>query len=270
LPNLTLLATCCVRLEPGPLPSTSVTRLRRYYGPIRHPMTPGPSVAGVRFGRPRPRHRASRVACAFLVYMLPPLPRRGDGRSHCAHPFRRVSLPRNGSRVGPRIDLFEACSAFTRVAACTLALPPNRGSLTRRLQPCRFLYSCSGASGWSGCRVGLSPTGKRRLCTAHANTSRSRIPIALPRSQRSWNPDSERESGKVALCSSVSITSIGGVEFHEPLTNRERAATFAPSDRLRSGRNFWAGYQPVNCPRMFWWRQGIQISDGAKGISSRS
>jgi hypothetical protein len=24
------------------------------------------------------------------------------------------------------------------------------------------------ASGWSGCRVGLAPTGKRRLCTAHA------------------------------------------------------------------------------------------------------
>jgi hypothetical protein len=185
LPNLALLATCCVRLEPGPLPSTGVTRLRRYYGPIRHPRAPGPSVTGVRFGRPRPRHRASRVACAFLVYMLPPLPRRGDGRSHCAHPFRRVSLPRNGSRVGPRIVLFEACSAFTRVAACTLALPPNRGSLTRRLQPCRFLYSCSGASGWSGCRVGLSPTGKRRLCTAHARNSHWAAPLDLPHSGQS-------------------------------------------------------------------------------------
>ncbi|MGB7934167.1 MAG: integrase core domain-containing protein, partial [Gammaproteobacteria bacterium] len=26
------------------------------------------------------------------------------------------------------------------------------------------------ASGWSASRVGLSPTGKRRLCTAHART----------------------------------------------------------------------------------------------------
>jgi len=26
------------------------------------------------------------------------------------------------------------------------------------------------ASGWSGCRVGLAPTGKRRLCTAHTRT----------------------------------------------------------------------------------------------------
>jgi hypothetical protein len=32
------------------------------------------------------------------------------------------------------------------------------------------------ASGWSGCRVGLAPTGKRRLCTAHAKNG-SRVPI---------------------------------------------------------------------------------------------
>src|SRR5205807_8708680 len=36
----------------------------------------------------------------------------------------RVSLPRYGCRVGLRIVLFEACSAFTRVTACTLALSP--------------------------------------------------------------------------------------------------------------------------------------------------
>ena len=30
------------------------------------------------------------------------------------------------------------------------------------------------ASGWSGCRVGLAPTGKRRLCTARANPNHHR------------------------------------------------------------------------------------------------
>src|SRR5439155_3829203 len=35
-----------------------------------------------------------------------------------------ISLPRYGSRVGLRIVLFEACSAFARVTACTLALSP--------------------------------------------------------------------------------------------------------------------------------------------------
>jgi hypothetical protein len=56
-----------------------------------------------------------------------------------------ISLPRYGSRVGPRIDLFEACSAFTRVAACTLALSPYFVTrFTRRLQPFRCLHDCSG------------------------------------------------------------------------------------------------------------------------------
>jgi hypothetical protein len=56
--------------------------------------------------------------------MLSPLPRRSDwGTASLIHPSR-ISLPRYGSRVGPRIVLFEACSAFTRVTACTLALSP--------------------------------------------------------------------------------------------------------------------------------------------------
>jgi hypothetical protein len=38
--------------------------------------------------------------------------------------LNRISLPRYGSRVSLRIVLFEACSAFTRVTACTLALSP--------------------------------------------------------------------------------------------------------------------------------------------------
>jgi len=48
------LATSCVDLEPRPLPSTGVTRIPRYYGPIRHPTRPGNSrptqwsLAGVR------------------------------------------------------------------------------------------------------------------------------------------------------------------------------------------------------------------------------
>jgi len=37
----------------------------------------------------------------------------------------RVSLPRTHYRVGQHIVLFEFCSAFTHVAACTLARSPN-------------------------------------------------------------------------------------------------------------------------------------------------
>ena len=46
------------------------------------------------------------------------------------------------SRVGLHIDLFEACSAFTRVAACTLARSPIVAAI-RRLQPFRYLHDCS-------------------------------------------------------------------------------------------------------------------------------
>src|SRR6266705_7001258 len=56
----------------------------------------------------------------------------------------RVSLPRFHVRVGLHIVLFEACSAFTRVAACTLARSPYIVTAIRRLQTLRLLHACSG------------------------------------------------------------------------------------------------------------------------------
>ena len=41
-----------------------------------------------------------------------------------------TSLPRKGCRVGLRIVRFEDCSAFTHVAACTLARSPIRDPLS--------------------------------------------------------------------------------------------------------------------------------------------
>ncbi|MGA6977266.1 MAG: hypothetical protein WBZ23_12130, partial [Pseudolabrys sp.] len=40
------------------------------------------------------------------------------------------------------------------------------------------------ASGWSGCRVGLAPTGKRRLCTAHTQAGPSESVATLDRGPR--------------------------------------------------------------------------------------
>src|SRR5258708_244611 len=42
------LTTSCVCLELRSLPSTGITRLPRYYEPLRHPRAPGLSLAGVR------------------------------------------------------------------------------------------------------------------------------------------------------------------------------------------------------------------------------
>src|SRR3984893_15227985 len=102
--------------------------------------------------------------------MPPPIPRCSSGAYSSLNSPSHFSLPRYGSRVGLHIVLFEACSTFTRVAACTLALSPIRDTLIEGFS--HFVTSMTApiASGWSDCRVGLAPTGKRRLCTAHATS----------------------------------------------------------------------------------------------------
>src|SRR5258707_215092 len=114
----------------------------------------------------------------YCVYLeLRPLPSTGlpdfSGTTNLSvTPPSPISLPRYGGRVGLHIDLFGACSAFTRVAACTLARSPIVAA-TRRLQTFRCLHACSGCFRLERFRrVGLAPTGKRRLLTAHADSSR--------------------------------------------------------------------------------------------------
>jgi hypothetical protein len=107
--------------------------------------------------------------------MLSPLPRRSGWVYHFARSPSRISLPRKGCRVGLRIVLFEACSAFTRVTACTLALSPIRDTHSEGFSYFVTSIAAPVASGWSGCRVGLAPTGKRRLLTAHTLNGHLRL-----------------------------------------------------------------------------------------------
>src|ERR1700674_342381 len=57
--------------------------------------------------------------------------------------------------------------ALTRVTACTLAPSPIRDALSEGFSYFVTSIAAPVASGWSVCRVGLAPTGKRRLVTAH-------------------------------------------------------------------------------------------------------
>ena len=118
--------------------------------------------------------------------MPPPIPRCSSWAYSSLISPSYFSLPRYGSRVGPHIVLFEACSAFTRVAACTLALPPIRDTLIEGFS--HFVTSMTApiASGWSDCRVGLAPTGKRRLCTAHANSGQFTLTASLSILESRW------------------------------------------------------------------------------------
>jgi len=140
--------------------------------------------------------------------MLSPLPRRSGWAYHFARSPRRVSLPRKGCRVGLRIVLFEACSAFTHVTACTLALSPIRDTHSEGFSYFVTSIAAPVASGWSGRRVGFAPTGKRRLVTAHTHNGHSealtgffrlaQITLAGIWAQRCWR----------RLCSGQDCTSV--------------------------------------------------------------
>src|SRR6266404_4764752 len=159
--------TYCVCLELRSLPSTGITQLQRYYEPLRHPKAPSLSLAGFRLvvalTTPWGFPCCVRFPCVLAAATTP-----AQRLAYCfAQSPSRVSLPRKGCRVGLRIVLFEACSAFTRVAACTLALSPIRDTHSESFSHFVTSMTAPVASGWSGRRVGLAPTGKRRLVTAH-------------------------------------------------------------------------------------------------------
>src|SRR5450631_958337 len=112
-----LWATSDVDLELRPLPSTGVTRFRRYYEPLRHPRRPGLSLAGFRLAVTRRR----RWGFPCSVFLLMPACRRHypGGTAGCVHrslPQRHWPSPKLW-RVGSHVNRFEACSAFTHVTA---------------------------------------------------------------------------------------------------------------------------------------------------------
>src|SRR6202047_1995291 len=107
--------TYCVCLELRSLPSTGVTRLPRYYEPLRHPRAPSLSLTGFRLviadhALGLPVFRALSLCTCCRHY-----PGAASGRTASLTSPSRISLPRKGRRVGLRIVLFEAFSPFTRV-----------------------------------------------------------------------------------------------------------------------------------------------------------
>jgi hypothetical protein len=160
--SLSVVASC-VRLQLRPLPSAGVTQLHRYYEPLRHPSRPGRSLTSRQLIRTTITAGTSRVAygplCLHAVANTP------AGRMEFCSlvPFHSLRPSPKPGRVGSCISLFEACSAFTHVTACTLAKSPS-DLLHRRLQQLRCLRRCfdcyrvertSSRAGYSRC--GPSP-----------------------------------------------------------------------------------------------------------------
>ncbi len=103
------------------LPSTGITRFRRYCDPLRRPDRTAGLSAGV--WSCLPPFRASPNYPDRLACMPFPLPRRTEPVrvSVASRPVLPSPLFR---RVGVHDFTFEACSGFTRVTACTLAPSP--------------------------------------------------------------------------------------------------------------------------------------------------
>ena len=161
------LTTSCVCLELRSLPSPGVTRLQRYYEPLRHPTAPGLSLAGVRLAIPDRALGLPVLRTLSLCACCRHYPGAAAGRSlRSSHPT--VS-------AFPERVVGSACtSSFSRLARRSLTLRPAH-SRRHLYVTCytegfsHFVTSMTApvASGWSVRRVGLSPTGKRRLLTAH-------------------------------------------------------------------------------------------------------
>src|SRR5258708_19611757 len=134
--------------------------------------------------------------------MLSPLLRGSGWAEGCARYPRRISLPRYGSQVGLRIVLFEACSAFTRVTACTLALSPIRDTLPEGFSHFVSSIAAPVASGWSGLPGGTCTHWKAPPCHGarqkptsgvgcrHPQTSSKHVEGCLSRSR--WDKSNTR------------------------------------------------------------------------------
>jgi hypothetical protein len=167
LPNLLSLTTYCVCPEPRPLPSTGITRLQRYYGPLRHPKAPGLSLAGVRLLNRLSTSRGFPCCVRFPgVHAVATTPAQRLSASS-ARFLSRISLPDKGDSVGPRIGIFEDCSAFIHITACTLVGSPKVIRCIEGFSHFVTSMTAPTTSGWSICRVRFTPTGRRRLFTAH-------------------------------------------------------------------------------------------------------
>src|SRR5271165_5302270 len=100
---------------------------------------------------PLPRHSGWAYSSLYLTQPYQPSPKGLSGRpAHC--PFRGL------------------LGVHSRYGLHTRAVTVGRDTLTEGFSHFVASMTAPVASGWSGCRVGLTPTGKRRLSTAHTQT----------------------------------------------------------------------------------------------------
>ena len=113
--------TYCVCLELRSLPSTGITRLHWYQSLTPRGTPPVPSRASGWSSLTTPRGFRVRFPCVHAVATTPA--QRLGGLLRSLHPAVSA-FPDMAVGSACALSFFEACSAFTRVTACTLALSP--------------------------------------------------------------------------------------------------------------------------------------------------
>jgi hypothetical protein len=103
--------------------------------------------------------------------MLSPLPRRSDW-AYCFAHFTQPCQPSPIWQSGrPAHCPFRGLlGVHSRYGLHTRAVTVFRDTLSEGFSHFVTSIAAPVASGWSGCRVGFAPTGKRRLFTAHAKS----------------------------------------------------------------------------------------------------
>jgi hypothetical protein len=110
----------------------------------------------LRNGRQYPGAAAGRTVSLIRSQPYQPSPKGGSGRP-AHHPFRGL------------------LGVHSRYGLHTRAVTVYRDTLTRGVSHFVASMTAPVASGWSGCRVGLTPTGKHRLFTAHPQSGFSTL-----------------------------------------------------------------------------------------------
>src|SRR5215831_4085075 len=175
----------CVSFQLRPLPSTGITRLRRYYEPLRHPIRPGLSLASCQFD-------ASPLGLPVLrCFPLLACRRQYPGRSNEGS---RRSYSSTVSGLPSILGGSAPASPVSGPAQRSLTLRPTRSPsrlsdpLHQRLRQFRYLHCRFGCyrAERSSSRVGLAPTVKQRLFTAHEKSRL--IFLSCPPNVRHWEP----------------------------------------------------------------------------------
>jgi hypothetical protein len=123
--------------------------------------------------------RSAALACLIGITLAAPEAKLGPLVQLVSKQNRRRNKVKRQRRFGTEVEaastaaaqiktLIDSLSRCQQSLDCDIATEEERTRCSDVSSHFVIFMTAPIASGWSGCRVGLAPTGKRRLVTAHA------------------------------------------------------------------------------------------------------